>query len=125
MFTHTAILSCPQAMPISTGGITNHSTGRGSIGSAEAASSPARQPVSRTKSDGAALLLASTESGDTALSLSGRGTKSSSGVGTKERNASKTSKEKAEEVARKVVSLYNNHHVPFFFLTYFTPCTEQ
>lgn len=87
-------------MPISTGGITNHHlTSRGSTGSADAIASPARQPVSRTKSDGATLLLGSTESGDTAFSLSGRGTKSPPGT-----KVSKTSKEKAEEVARKVVS---------------------
>ncbi len=108
-----------QAMPVSTGGISNHHVVRGSIGAAEASVSPARQPVSRTKSEGSALLIGSTESGDTSLSLSGRITKSPPATGV--RRASKSSKEKAEEVARKVVSLYTIHvrsHAGMLFLVH-------
>ncbi len=109
-------------MPVSTGGISNHHVVRGSIGAAEASVSPARQPVSRTKSEGSALLIGSTESGDTSLSLSGRITKSPPATGV--RRASKSSKEKAEEVARKVVSLvslYTIHvraHAGMLFLVH-------
>ncbi len=92
-------------MPISSGGITNHLS---SAGSAEAITSPARQPVSRTKSDGAALLLASSES----FSRSTQSTKSP--PGTKGRVSSKSSKETAEEVVRKVVSLCPKLYVKFF-----------
>ncbi len=102
-------------MPVSTGGINNHHIARGSIGTAKASVSPARLPVSRTKSEGSALLIGSTESGDTALSLSGRATKSPPATGV--RGASKSSKEKAEEVARKVVSPYTiRTHAGMLFL---------